>query len=148
MYYLGVDAGGSHCRARLTDADGTVLGTGQSGPANTRIGLELLHARLIETCAQATTAAGLSEAKIATIQAGMGIAGITRSGANRWSGEAGAYYTADWLMGSVRPFLLPSVDEERFLGAWTSYPFAVYSRQGPPDLWPPQVLVIGATEPS
>ncbi len=81
MYYLGVDAGGSHCRARLTDANGTVVGMGQSGPANTRIGLELLHSRLLETCAQATSTANLSEPEIASIQAGMGIAGITRSGA-------------------------------------------------------------------
>jgi glucosamine kinase len=81
MYYLGVDAGGSHCRARLTDAAGTVLGTGESGPANTRIGLDALHSRLLETCAQATTEARLSDADIATIHAGMGIAGITRSGA-------------------------------------------------------------------
>lgn len=43
--------------------------------------------------------------------------------------------------------VVPSIEEERFLGAWTSYPFAVYSRQGPPDLWPPQLLVIGVTEP-
>jgi glucosamine kinase len=78
--YLGVDAGGSHCRARLTDAQGTVLGTGQTGPANTRIGLEALHARLLETCAQATDAAGLSGAEVASIHAGMGIAGITRMG--------------------------------------------------------------------
>ena len=81
IYYLGIDAGGSHCRARLTDAHGIVLGTGQSGPANTRIGLTALHERLLETCAQATGAAGLSVADIAKIHAGMGIAGITRSGA-------------------------------------------------------------------
>ncbi len=78
--YLGVDAGGSHCRARLTDEDGTVLGTAQTGPANTRIGLSALHARLLETSALATDAAGLSQAEIATIRAGMGIAGITRMG--------------------------------------------------------------------
>ncbi len=78
--FIGVDAGGSHCRARLTDETGEILGTGQSGPANTRIGLEALHTILLETCAQATTAAGLTTSEIATIHAGMGIAGITRLG--------------------------------------------------------------------
>lgn len=78
--YMGVDAGGSHCRARLTDEYGEVLGTGKAGPANTRIGLEALHATLLDTCAQATAAAALSSAEIAAIQVGMGIAGITRVG--------------------------------------------------------------------
>ncbi len=78
--YLGVDAGGSHCRARLTDAAGTVLGVGHNGPANTRIGLDALHATLIDTCAQATMAAGLTDTQISRVQAGMGIAGITRQG--------------------------------------------------------------------
>jgi glucosamine kinase len=79
--YLGIDAGGSHCRARITDAQGRVLGSGQSGPANTRMGVESLYERLIETCAQATDAAGLTKQQQATIRAGFGIAGINRMGA-------------------------------------------------------------------
>ncbi|HSI04295.1 MAG TPA: BadF/BadG/BcrA/BcrD ATPase family protein [Myxococcota bacterium] len=79
--YLGVDAGGSHCRARLTDESGKVLGTGTSGPANTRMGIEPLHARLLETCAQATTTANLAAGDIAKVHVGMGIAGINRMGA-------------------------------------------------------------------
>ena len=43
-YFLGIDAGGSNCRARLIAADGTVIGTGQGGTANARIGLEPLYA--------------------------------------------------------------------------------------------------------
>ncbi len=80
MLYLGIDAGGSHCRARITDEHGHVLGTGQSGPANTRIGIEALHARLIETCFIATKEARLTEEEIGRIHVGMGIAGITRTG--------------------------------------------------------------------
>ncbi len=79
--YMGVDAGGSHCRARLTDAHGRVLGSGQSGPANTRMGVEPLHARLLETCAQATAMAQLTKEEIGKIHVGMGIAGINRMGA-------------------------------------------------------------------
>ncbi|RDE05819.1 BadF/BadG/BcrA/BcrD ATPase family protein [Sphingomonas aracearum] len=78
VFYLGIDAGGSHCRARLVDAAGAVLGTGESGPANARIGIERLHAVLAETAEQAVRAAGLSGG--AQIQAGMGIAGISRLG--------------------------------------------------------------------
>lgn len=79
-YFLGIDAGGSHCRSRLTDERGTILGTGESGPANTRIGIERLHAVLRDVAGQAVSAAGLDEAEVATIRAGMGIAGISRPG--------------------------------------------------------------------
>lgn len=34
MYYLGVDGGGSGCRARLTDAEGRPCGQAVGGPAN------------------------------------------------------------------------------------------------------------------
>jgi glucosamine kinase len=78
--YLGVDAGGSHSRSRLTDEAGKILGTGEAGPANTRIGLDALHETLLDVCAQATKAAGLSDDKIAGVKAGMGIAGINRMG--------------------------------------------------------------------
>ena len=77
-FYLGIDAGGSHCRARLTDASGTILGTGESGPANARIGIERLHAVLADTAAQAMQAAALP--REAVVHAGMGIAGISRLG--------------------------------------------------------------------
>ncbi len=79
-FYLGVDAGGTGCRSRLTDESGTILGTGKGGPANTRIGLEVLHATLIDVCDQAVKAAGLSADQVAAIRCGMGIAGINRMG--------------------------------------------------------------------
>ncbi len=78
--FLGIDAGGSHCRSRLADETGTILGIGESGPANTRIGIDRLHAVLSDVASQAIDQAGLSPAEIATIRAGMGIAGITRTG--------------------------------------------------------------------
>lgn len=79
-YFLGIDAGGSHCRSRLVDERGTILGTGESGPANTRIGIERLHAVLGEVISQALSSAGLDAAQAADTRAGMGIAGITRTG--------------------------------------------------------------------
>jgi glucosamine kinase len=79
-YFLGIDAGGSHCRSRLVDERGTILGTGEAGPANTRIGIERLHAVLSDVVRQAISAAGLDAAQAATIRAGMGVAGITRTG--------------------------------------------------------------------
>lgn len=78
--YLGVDAGGTASKSRLTDEGGNILGIGQAGPANTRIGIEALHTTLLDVCMQATKAAGLSEAEVNTVRCGMGIAGINRMG--------------------------------------------------------------------
>ncbi|HAB26036.1 MAG TPA: N-acetylglucosamine kinase, partial [Pantoea sp.] len=33
-YYLGIDGGGTRCRARLIDAQGKVLAQAEGGPAN------------------------------------------------------------------------------------------------------------------
>lgn len=79
-YYLGVDAGGSHTRSRLVDAAGTVLGAGEAGPANSRIGIDRLYATLSDVTQQAIGQAGLDAAAQATIRAGFGIAGISRVG--------------------------------------------------------------------
>jgi glucosamine kinase len=79
-YYLGVDAGGTASKSRLTDAGGKVLGAGKAGPANTRIGIEALHAELLDVCQQATRAAGIADAELSSVRCGMGIAGINRMG--------------------------------------------------------------------
>ncbi len=78
--YLGVDAGGTASKSRLTDEKGHVLGIGKAGPANTNIGIEELHGRLMDVCLQAVHAAGLSDDNLGDIRCGMGIAGITRMG--------------------------------------------------------------------
>jgi glucosamine kinase len=70
--FLGIDAGGTSSKSRLTDEHGNILGSGHAGPANTRIGLDALHATLLD--------AGLSTEDTGKIRCGMGIAGITRMG--------------------------------------------------------------------
>ena len=78
-FYLGVDAGGSHCRARLIDAQGNTLANAERGPANTRIGLDALHAILLDIAGEVLSVAGFAghEGEVA---AGLGIAGISREG--------------------------------------------------------------------
>ena len=76
VYFLGVDAGGSHCRSRLIDENGTILGIGQTGPANARIGMAALFETLREAIDQAVRAAGLDQSALASTHAGMGIAGL------------------------------------------------------------------------
>jgi glucosamine kinase len=50
VLFLGVDGGGTGCRARLADRAGTVLGEGTAGPANIRVNLdESIHSVLAAT---------------------------------------------------------------------------------------------------
>lgn len=79
-YYLGIDAGGTHTRARLVTADGTIVGTGESGPANTRIGLAEALGAVADAYMQALRQAELDESHFREIRAGLGIAGLNRRG--------------------------------------------------------------------
>lgn len=79
-YYLGIDAGGTHTRARISEDLGTVLGSGEAGPANSRIGLSLAI-EAIEAASQAAIAsAGLGRADLPLVRAGIGISGLNRKG--------------------------------------------------------------------
>jgi glucosamine kinase len=79
--YLGVDGGGSGCRARLADERGAVLGEGNSGPASTRIGIDNSWRSIMRACTAAVEQAGLGRQDLALIHAGIGLAGLGRRGA-------------------------------------------------------------------
>ncbi len=57
---LGVDGGGTRCRARLCNFSGAILGEGQAGAANMRFGLEEGFAAAGEAVAQCFEGAGLA----------------------------------------------------------------------------------------
>jgi glucosamine kinase len=78
--YLGIDAGGTHTRARLEDGARQVLGMGEAGPANTRLGLDNAFTQIDAAWRSAAQSAGLDDARVAAIQAGLGIAGLNRRG--------------------------------------------------------------------
>ncbi|WP_159981471.1 MULTISPECIES: BadF/BadG/BcrA/BcrD ATPase family protein [unclassified Novosphingobium] len=105
-YFLGIDAGGSNCRARLINAAGAVIGHGKSGTANARIGMDALYETLKDTADQAVAEAGLTTAQRAQIHAGMGIAGMTRPGVREALealdfGFASAAYSTDALIANL-----------------------------------------------
>ncbi|TPK42413.1 N-acetylglucosamine kinase [Mesorhizobium sp. B2-5-4] len=80
-YFLGVDGGGTGCRARLEDAQGMVLGQGLSGPATTRLGIEAALGSIAKAYGAAIDEAGFAPAETVRIHAGIGLAGIGRKGA-------------------------------------------------------------------
>ncbi len=78
--FIGVDGGGTGCRARIEDSAGAVLGTGIAGPAAVRLGLDRSLAAVATACRAARDEAGLSEGMLTEIDAGVGLAGIGRKG--------------------------------------------------------------------
>lgn len=78
--YLGVDGGGTGCRAAVADADGRVLGTGTGGPANIASDLHGAQANILVAVTAALRAAGLPDGDKAKLHAGLGLAGANASG--------------------------------------------------------------------
>lgn len=73
--FLGIDAGGTHCRARLVDADGNLLGSGQAGPANLTLGIARAHRAIMAASHQAFSQADLGRSAMRRTHAGIGVAG-------------------------------------------------------------------------
>jgi glucosamine kinase len=60
LLFLGVDGGGTQCRARLADWAGAVRGEGVSGPANIRVSLEEGIRSVLDAAGQCLAQAGAS----------------------------------------------------------------------------------------
>lgn len=79
-FFLGVDGGGTGCRARIEDEAGKVLGQGISGPATTRLGIDEAWTSIARAFGAAIEEAGLAAPEIARIRAGIALAGTGRKG--------------------------------------------------------------------
>jgi len=76
LLYLGIDGGGTSCRARIRNAEGNCLGEGTSASANPRVGLEVAFASIIDATSQALAKAGLGDENLGRLHAGLGLAGV------------------------------------------------------------------------
>ncbi|WP_020394375.1 BadF/BadG/BcrA/BcrD ATPase family protein [Thiolinea disciformis] len=76
---LGIDGGGSTCRARLADASGTILSEAQGGAANLRLGVAHVIEVIQDTTQKALHQAGLSHLPLNQLHAGIGLAGYVLS---------------------------------------------------------------------
>lgn len=81
--YLGIDGGGTGCRAAVADASGRILGRAEAGPANIASDREGALANILSATRAAVTEAGAADP--APLCAALGLAGANASG------------TADWL---------------------------------------------------
>lgn len=75
-YILGIDGGGSKCKAIVVDAENNILGTGISGPANPLHGYEQAINSVTESAKLALADAGLADVELKDVIAGVGLAGV------------------------------------------------------------------------
>lgn len=79
--FIGVDGGGTSCRARIEDESGRYLGAGLAGAATTRLGIDNVMAAVTRASLAAAADAGFGPDALGGMHAGIGLAGIGRKGA-------------------------------------------------------------------
>ncbi|MGO7208319.1 BadF/BadG/BcrA/BcrD ATPase family protein, partial [Rhizobium ruizarguesonis] len=72
---IGIDGGGTSCRAAVADRNGNVIGRGKAGPANILSDLENSLLNIVESARQALGDAGLAAETISSVAAVVGVAG-------------------------------------------------------------------------
>ena len=75
--YLGIDGGGSKCRARIRDSAGRLLGEAEGGHANIYRDKAEAMESILATARAAAVQAGSDENDLSHLHAGLGLAGIT-----------------------------------------------------------------------
>jgi glucosamine kinase len=103
--FLGIDGGGTKCRARLRDAQGQLLGEGTGGPSNIRLDSELVWNSILTASQEAIGQAGLREADFKRVKVGMGAAG------------AGQTSAVERLLSRPHPFASFTIDTDAHI-AW------------------------------
>ena len=74
--FLGIDGGGSKCKAIVMSADNKILGTGISGPGNPLHGFEQATHSIVTSAKLALADANIAESSLGNIVAGVGLAGV------------------------------------------------------------------------
>ncbi|WP_158972526.1 BadF/BadG/BcrA/BcrD ATPase family protein [Paraglaciecola sp. L3A3] len=75
LYYVGVDGGGTHCRASIYDNNLNLIGRGHGGPANPVNGLEIAQRSIMQSIDQAITHSGI-KCSYSHLIVGAGLAGL------------------------------------------------------------------------
>ena len=75
-YFVGIDGGGSKCRAVVVSDDNIILGTGISGPGNPLYGFEQATHSITTSVLFALEDAGLNDLPLDNLIAGVGLAGL------------------------------------------------------------------------
>lgn len=74
--FVGIDGGGTRCRARIADANGRRLGQGEAGPANLRLGVAEGFEQMETAVMAAIDNANLPPQTVKVLHVGAGLAGF------------------------------------------------------------------------
>ncbi|WCN08686.1 BadF/BadG/BcrA/BcrD ATPase family protein [Marinomonas mediterranea] len=78
QFYLGVDGGGTFCRARLVNETGEILGEAVGGSGNPRTGIESAWQNILGACFEACKQGHIQIDDYANISVGLGLAGVNQ----------------------------------------------------------------------
>ncbi|MGF1764157.1 BadF/BadG/BcrA/BcrD ATPase family protein [Aliivibrio kagoshimensis] len=74
-YLVGIDGGGTSCRARIRNDKGALLGEAKTGSANIQLGVDKALSAIIEAVQQATNQAKLPNSALSRMDVGLALAG-------------------------------------------------------------------------
>lgn len=74
--FLGIDGGGSKCKAVVISSENEILGTGISGPGNPLHGFEQAKNSIVTSAKLALANANIPESELSNIIVGIGLAGV------------------------------------------------------------------------
>lgn len=137
-YLLGIDGGGTGCRAALTDMSGQVLATGKSGSANIMTDMNTARLNILDATEAALIAAHIEQSAITSISAVLGLAGanvgsngaqlqamlpfknslVYSDGVIALQGALGDHDGTVVILGTGSAFVTRSGSEIRFAGGW------------------------------
>lgn len=104
-FFVGIDGGATSCRARIRDMDGSLLGEGESGPANIHSNFRLAMESIRLACEAALRSAAIGEQSLQHSHAGLGLAG------------AGIKNACDRLLSQKMPFASTVLETDAYV-AW------------------------------
>jgi len=81
MYYVGIDGGGTSCRARIRDTEGQCIGEAKSGSANILLGTDIAMASIVAAIRDAALQGGLTESDFSKMHVGLALAGAEQKSA-------------------------------------------------------------------
>ncbi|WP_063664711.1 N-acetylglucosamine kinase [Aliivibrio fischeri] len=79
--YVGIDGGGTSCRARIRNEQGELLGEAKSGSANILLGVDVAMNSIIDAITQAAAQHNLTDADFSRMHLGLALAGAEQKSA-------------------------------------------------------------------
>ncbi|WP_394247686.1 BadF/BadG/BcrA/BcrD ATPase family protein [Vibrio profundi] len=81
LYYVGIDGGGTSCRARIRDEQGVLIGEAKSGSANILLGTNVAMDSILSAISDAATQGGLNRNHFKDMHIGLALAGAEQKSA-------------------------------------------------------------------